>query len=163
MPSFKLMFSPVTKSFAFNSFQFFKVIVTMIEFRNIHIKSFNYSTRQAKRTGQNTSFPRFHCSCAIYRNRTPSDQGKAKVDLREKPARLSGLCFWWTCSTCLILHLRHRKARRWKRGQPLHRPSCHQIARASASPRRCRPGAPHGSSYCERAPCLERARRGRAR
>lgn len=31
------------------------------------------------------------CSCGIYRNRTPSDQGEAKVDLREKPARLSGL------------------------------------------------------------------------
>ena len=31
------MFSPVTKSFAFNSFQFFKVIATMIEFRNIHL------------------------------------------------------------------------------------------------------------------------------
>ena len=102
------------------------------------------------------------CSCEIYRNRTPSDQGEAKVDLREKPARLSGLCFWWACSTCVILHLQHRKARRWKRGQPLHRPSYRQIARASASPRRCRPGAPHESSYCERAPCLERARRGRA-
>ena len=37
MPSFKLMFSPVTKSFAFNRFQFFKVIVTMIEFRNINL------------------------------------------------------------------------------------------------------------------------------
>ena len=88
---------------------------------------------------------------------------EAKVDLREKPARLSGLCFWWACSTSLILHLQHRKARRWKREQPLHRPSCRQIVRASASPRRCRPGAPHGSTYCERAPCLERAHRGRAR
>ena len=90
-------------------------------------------------------------------------KGKAKVDLLEKPARLSGLCFWRTCLTFLIPHLRHRKARRWKRGQHLHRPSCRQIVRASASPRRCRPGAPHGSTYCERAPCLERARRGRAR
>lgn len=100
------------------------------------------------------------CSCGIYRNRTPSDQGEAKVDLREKPAQLSGLCFWWACSTYVILHLQHRKARRWKRGQHLHRPSCRQIVRASASPRRCRPGAPHGSTYCERAPCLERSSSG---
>ena len=35
------MFSPVNNSFALNSFQFFKVIVTMIEFRNIHEVSFS--------------------------------------------------------------------------------------------------------------------------
>ena len=90
-------------------------------------------------------------------------KGKAKVDLLEKPARLSGLCFWRTCLTCLIPHLRHRKAHRWKRGQPRRRPSCRQIVRAGVSPRQYRPGAPRGSTYCERAPCLARVRRGRAR
>ena len=90
-------------------------------------------------------------------------KGKAKVDLLEKPARLSGLCFWRACLTCLIPRLRHRKARQWKRGQPRRRPSCRQIARAGASPRQCRPGALRGSTYCARAPCLARVRRGRAR
>ena len=90
-------------------------------------------------------------------------KGKAKVDLLEKPARLSGLCFCWARLTCLIPRLRHRKARRWKRGQPRRRPSCRQIARAGVSPRQYRPGAPRGSTYCERAPCLARVRRDRAR
>ena len=90
-------------------------------------------------------------------------KGEAKVDLLEKPARLSGLCFCWARLTCLIPRLRHRKARRWKRGQPRRRPSCRQIARAGVSPRQYRPGAPRGSTYCERVPCLARVRRGRAR
>ena len=59
----------------------------MIEFRNIHIKSFNYSTRQAKRTGQNTSFPRFQpliltqgYFCAIS-NKTDADEEKCLLAL----------------------------------------------------------------------------------
>ena len=45
-------------------------------------------------------------------------------------------------------------------GAALHRPNCRQIEQADVSPRQCQPGAPRGSTYCERAPCLERASSG---
>ena len=119
--------------------------------------AFHFKTRHRRRAHSKAAVSR-----GLYQG-VSQPKGKAKVDLLEMPARLSGLCFWWTCLTCLIPRLRHRKARQWKRGQPRRRPSCRQIARAGVSPRQYRPGAPRGSTYCARAPCLARVRRGRAR